>query len=351
MISSILGYTEGIYGTSLVYAVPLVMMAETVRSSSISRKVFYSSVYISVVILLMYFVHYESWSLKSTTFVVKYIIGILLIGSSAFYMNLRLLERKMKMLLLILFVSCLPLFFVDKYELLLFTGAIHKKSGLMGMSEMRGLLWNSNYLSICGALLGGYFLGKIGLFNKWFFLSCCVSILGGSRSGILILFLLATIEVKSLRFFVILCSLWILSSNYNTALSLFEIFSERGLTGREYLFENALILIQQNTWTGVGYNYGDILLEMGSFTSTVQNTVLSNALKYGVIFSFFEFTISIVVLLKLFQRRDEFRYVLLVIIIDSLLRTYSFGGIGLLSYFYTFIILREINLKKNTLYA
>lgn len=336
---SLTPYFKGFYGTPLAYLpilnlIFLPKLINGVPNKNITN--IFPIMLIGFLLETISILHGDSlsvWIFNSTRYILFAIFGYLL----AMNISPKDVTESFKLLTLFLFVLTFPLLIIGDYRFLIFENEIHKTYTLFGLniSELRGPFWNSNYLSIVSLILAAWFLSSKRYI--FFALASMLVFMAGSRSGIGLLLLISVYHFfkrNKLILSIIVVSLFM---TYIPE-TIIEIFSQRGFTGRDELVSIAMEILDDTNYFGVGHDFDKELIRRGAFTSTVQNTFLTNSLKYSIFGAFFIFLISSRTLYVLFKVENLLFYPFCVVYFDSFLRTYSIGGSGFISLVFTIIV-------------
>lgn len=115
---------------------------------------------------------------------------------------------------------------------------------------------------------------------------------------------------------------------------------DRGLNSRDILWEVGIHLLSRSMFFGYGYTdvIGDLMLENGAPTTTLQNSFLTLSLLFGLFVSLTFYLISIFYILKyvvkdrssMCVKSDAVVCLFVFLLIDGIVRSFVFGGVGLL---------------------
>ena len=221
-----------------------------------------------------------------------------------------------------------------------------------------GLIWNVNYYSVTqliGFWLSVFCYFKFNLPKFWRLVIAFIAfsaILGSSRSITLsltvssgiFLYFNSTYYMRRLLEIIGLIMILSLGSLYAYLASDAELSAtlriDRGLNGRDELWDFAFTQFEQAPWFGTFSieEIGKALIEDGGLTNTtVQNTLLFTLLRLGIFGTIFLIAFVLTAISKFLAKKNKEKIdvaifcCFLSLIFDSIVRSYSLGGVGLSS--------------------
>lgn len=236
-----------------------------------------------------------------------------------------------------------------------------------------GLLWNVNYYSITQAIgfwLCFYIFDRI-IINKRLIGFCLLlislSVLIGSSRSISLGFVFSIIFYFSLKkltrskAFILIITIG--------AILLFSPFIEhflygdwayqnlriyKGFNSRDLIWDSALKMISTRPilgWGSISSIENALITDFGAPTTSVQNSIILSVVRVGFLGTIFWVIIVTIPLLKAFRCTScasllKLLSAIILIIIDSFFRTYSYGGVGfipLIFLIYLSVIYRHKN--------
>lgn len=242
-------------------------------------------------------------------------------------------------------------------ELPLF-GEITRGRFIFGTSipSSAGLIWNVNYFAITqlvGFWLSYFIFSKNSLNKRWVVPLAFIALsipLGSSRSitlsfllSILIfLYIFSSKGLKKIILAVFAFSVFFSSSFYAYIINSDEIATslrlDRGLNGRDELWEYGFNLFLDSPLFGMGSieRMKQLLTETaGLHNTTVQNSILFTMIRIGSLGTFFMISFLIYSFYKFITAVNKTKFdaalfcCFFALILDSMVRSYSLGGVGL----------------------